>query len=147
VVCVRGSLHEVGQNPVFGRSDMKQAIVLLSVLNVTFVLMHEFDACYRREWKMFAFLRRLGEESQYLLFLYVHLPLSLFLFYYLWTVINFNSLVLWLIWNGLIVVHSVVHVAAARWKSNVFHSVHSSLFIGGAALTSVLNLSLLNYYR
>jgi hypothetical protein len=125
---------------------MKNTIILLSVLNVIFFFMHEFDACYRKEWKMFRFLLKLKEETQYLLFLYIHLPLSLFLFYYLWTVINFNNINLWIIWNSLMILHFVIHIIAAKWKSNVFHSVHSFIFIGGVALTSIINLCLICYY-
>ncbi|MEJ6951975.1 DUF6713 family protein [Natronospora cellulosivora (SeqCode)] len=125
---------------------MRKVIILISVLNVIFVFMHEFDACYCGEWKMFRFIRKCKEKTQYLIFLYIHLPLTLFLFYYLWTVVNFNNIILWVIINAFLIFHFVLHLIARRWKSNVFLSYHSFIFIAGAALTGIINLCLIAFY-
>ncbi|OHD19888.1 MAG: hypothetical protein A2086_02705 [Spirochaetes bacterium GWD1_27_9] len=125
---------------------MKFTIILMSVLSVMFLFMHEFDACYRKEWKMFKFLRNFNENTQYLIFLYIHIPITLFLLYYLWTVINFNNIILWIIVNVFFVLHLVIHLIARKWKSNVFTEIHSFIFIVGAAITSFINLFLVKYY-
>ena len=125
---------------------MKNIIVILSALNVMFIFMHEFDAFFQKEWKMFKFIRKLKEKTQYLLFLYIHIPLTLFLFYYLWTVINFNNFILWIIVNSFMILHLLLHIDATRWKSNVFHSIHSFIFIGGGAITGIINVCLMSFY-
>ncbi len=125
---------------------MKDLIVTMSSLSVMFLFMHEFDACYKGEWRMFIFLRKLREETQYLIFLYAHIPLTLFLFYYLWTVISFNNILLWIIVNTFCILHFALHIIAKKWKSNVFQSINSFIFIGGAALTGLVNLLLVAYY-
>ena len=125
---------------------MKFTIILMSVLSTMFLFMHEFDACYRREWKMFKFLRNLKENTQYLIFLYIHIPITLFLLYYLWTVINFNNIVLWIIVNLFSILHLVIHLIATKWKSNVFTGIHSFIFIVFGAIASFINLFLVKYY-
>jgi hypothetical protein len=125
---------------------MQELIIVLSSLSVMFIFMHEFDAFHRGEWKMFGFLQTLDERKQYLFFLYAHIPLTLFMFYYLWTIISFNNIALWVIVNVFWILHFLLHTIARKWKSNVFDSFHSFIFIGGAAITGFLNLSLIAYY-
>lgn len=125
---------------------MKDAILIITSLNIMFLLMHEFDAFHRGEWKMFPFLQKLRESSQYLIFLYLHIPLTLFCFYYLWSTINFNNFPLWLIVNAFSIFHFFLHLIARRWKTNVFVSIHSFIFISGWGLTGVLNLFMFKYY-
>ncbi len=125
---------------------MNYFIITLSVIGVLFFIMHEYEACYYREWKMFRFLNKLNKETQAMLFVYLHLPLTLFMFYYLWTVINLSNIVLWIILNSLLILHLIIHLIALKWKSNVFHSIHSFIFIAGAALTGLISLFLVMYY-
>ncbi len=126
---------------------MKEIMLYSGIINVLCFFMHEFDAFHRGEWKMFKPLRALSEKNQYTLFLYVHIPFCLFFFYYLWTVWNFSNLCLWIAVNGFGVLHLVIHLLARKWESNVFSSFHSFLFISGAALTGLINLLLVGYYR
>jgi hypothetical protein len=126
---------------------MKNAILVVTSLNSMFLLMHEFDAFHQGEWRMFRFLGKLKESTQYLLFLYIHIPLTLFCFYYLWSTYRFNHFVLWLIMNSFSIVHLFLHLMAIRWKSNVFRNVHSFIFIIGWGITGVINLMLMNAYR
>ncbi len=101
---------------------MKELIVIMSALSVMFLFMHEFDACHKGEWRMLNFLRNLRQETQYKIFLYAHIPLTLFLFFYLFTVISFNNIILWIIVNIFLIIHFGLHVIARKWKSNVFDS-------------------------
>ena len=124
----------------------KQLILLTSALSVILLLIHELDACHKGEWKMFKFLRKLNEKTQYLIFLYAHIPLLFFLFYYLWTVISFNNIILWVLVNTFLILHFAIHLRARKWESNVFQSFNSFVFIIGAAITGLLNLCLVASY-
>jgi hypothetical protein len=115
-------------------------------MNVLSLFMHEFDACNRGEWKMLKFLRALKDETQYLLFLYIHVPLTLGAFYYLWSVLESRNFLLWNIVNIFMIFHLILHLLALRWKTNVFRNVHSFLFISVGAVTGILNLCLSGYY-
>ncbi|MCK5076218.1 MAG: hypothetical protein KAR38_07565 [Calditrichia bacterium] len=125
---------------------MKLFLIFSATLNVIFLIMHELDACYTGEWKMFKFLRAFKERTQYLIFLYFHIPLFGFYIYYLWSVIYFNNFHLWIIVNSFSVFHLFIHLAALKWKSNVFKSFTSFFFISGAALIGAINLVLSTYY-
>ena len=96
---------------------------------------------------MFAFLSKFGENTQYNIFLYAHIPLCAFLFYYFVTVVYFNNVALWIVVNCLSVLHLIIHLFALKWKSNVFRSPASFIFIAGAALTGTVNLLLTFYYN
>jgi len=125
---------------------MKSWIVILAVLNILFFFMHEFDACFRGEWKMLKFLSGFSDKTQYMIFLYSHIPMTLFAFYYLWTVISFNNMFLWIAVNVFGVFHLIIHIIAVKWKTNVFKNVHSFAFIVGGAITGAVSLLLINYY-
>ncbi len=126
---------------------MKIIILITSVLGIIFLLIHEFDAIYEEEWRMFKFLRRLPERTQYLIFLYSHIPILLFVFYYVWHVFHFTGKPIWLFLNAFGIVHFLLHWYATKWESNVFHRFSSFIFIGAYALTGFINLLLYSYYE
>lgn len=125
---------------------LKTLIFSLSTLNAMLLLMHEFDAFHLGEWKMFGILKRMDERAQYLLFLYLHIPLVFLLFYYLYSTLNGSNFYLWVGINAFNVVHLCIHLVANKWKTNVFSSAHSYVFIAGTALISFINLMLSNAY-
>lgn len=125
---------------------MRDIILLLSTLSVLLIFTHEYDAFYHREWKMFRFLNRFSIPTQYFIFLFAHIPLTLLLLYYLWTVLVFSNIMLWIVVNVLLVFHFAIHVIALRWKSNVFHSIYSFIIIGAAAIAGIINLCLFSFY-
>jgi hypothetical protein len=125
---------------------MKELILAMSALNVMFLFMHEFDASHKGEWRMLRFLRVFKDETQYLIFLYAHIPITLFLFYYLWTVYNYNNFILWIIINALSVAHLIIHLVALKWDSNVIKPGNSFFIVIGYAITGLAGLLLVNYY-
>lgn len=125
---------------------MKSVIIISALAKIMFLLMHEFDACYHKEWKMMPFLKTLSSKAQYLFFLYFHIPLTLFLFYYAWSVVELNNKALWVIMNIVSVVHLIMHSTALKWDANVFKNIHSFVFITGAGIAGVIGLVLTSYY-
>jgi hypothetical protein len=125
---------------------MKEIIIFMSIVGVIFILLHEFDACRRGEWKMFPILKTLKNEIASAIFQFAHIPILLFLIYYLWTVINFSNNILWIGVNTFLVIHFFLHIKAKKWQSNVFVNNSSFIFIIGSAITSVVNLLLISYY-
>ena len=124
----------------------KKLIIVLSLTGVIFLLMHEFDAFRKREWRMFGLMGRLTDEMQSVIFLSAHIPLLLFIFYYLFTVMFFRSIAIWIVVNSFLILHFAIHLIATGWKSNVFNSIYSFFFIGGGALAGLVNLCLVSYY-
>ena len=125
---------------------MKTLILTLTIINIIFLLMHEFDACYQGEWRMFRILKHFPQKTQYQMFLWFHFPICAFLLYYFSTVLSFSYFWLWVLVNMFGVIHLAIHLIALKWKSNVFTSFSSFVFIAGAALTGLLNLIFFSYY-
>ena len=125
---------------------MKSLIVIITSLNVMFLIMHEYDAFYRGEWKMFKFINKLKDSTQFLIFFYLHIPITLLCLYYFWTTINFNNFLLWIIINIFSILHLIIHLIARMWNSNVFKSINSFFIIAGSAITGLINLIIFRYY-
>ena len=125
---------------------MRDVILILSVSNVICFIIHELDAFYRQEWKMFKLLQSFKDSTQYSIFLYAHIPIVLLLLYYSWTVVNFNNFWLFIAINLFSLLHLILHLAARSWKSNVFHSIHSFIIIFSIGITGLLNLALSSHY-
>ena len=125
---------------------MSLFLSISSTITVLFFFMHEFDAIRTEEWKMFKFLKPLKERTQYLVFLYIHIPLTGLFFFYLYTLYNASNLILFIIVNSLSIFHAIIHFIALRWNSNVFKNFESFLFIGITGLSGLLNLILINQY-
>lgn len=125
---------------------MQTLIIIISLINTTLFLIHELDAVNKKEWRMFKYLQRFSDKTQYYIFLYAHLPLILFMLYYLWSVLNFNNYIMFLIVNLFSVFHLIIHIIALKWKSNVFSETYSLLIIIIIGTTGVINLLLNPFY-
>lgn len=126
--------------------EKNDLIIILTSFNLIFLWIHELDAYNKGEWRMFSFLSGLKDDIQRKIFLFMHIPLLFLTIYYLWTVLNFNNLPLWLIWNGLMIAHLSIHLFAKNWSSNVFKSSFSFIFIYLTAITAFINLLFFKYY-
>jgi hypothetical protein len=126
---------------------MKTVLIVSSFISVIFIIIHEYDAFYRGEWKMLGFLKRFSEKTQYRIFLWAHVPITIFCFVYMWWVTRFAYFPLWIGMNAFFVFHLFVHLKAVRWKENVFKSASSFLIIGGCGVAGIVNLALFSYYR
>lgn len=119
----------------------------LSICLVIFFILHEFDAIYEREWKMFKFLLKLNDRSQYLIYLYAHIFICGILIYYLWCIYHFINLPLVLIIDLFGISHLILHLFAQKWESNVFKSGSSFLLIGSIGFLSMANIIILLYIQ
>jgi hypothetical protein len=126
---------------------MKELILFVTALKIVLLIIHECDACREGEWRMMPFLGRFSDRTQYVIFLYFHIPLFFFLLWYLYGVSNFQMYPLWISMNILVIVHYFMHLLARRSRTNVFHSVHSYVFIFGTAFCGACNLALMTFYR
>ena len=124
---------------------MEILLVFSSICYAVFLLMHEFDAIYENEWKMFKFILKLNERNQYLIFLYSHIFICGILLYYLWCTYKFINFPLLFIINLFGIIHLGIHLAAKKWKSNVFKSFSSFLLIWFTGFSAIINIIILTY--
>jgi hypothetical protein len=110
-------------------------------LGLAFILTHEMDAIRLHEWRMFPLTFFLPDQTGYLVFTGVHVPLYFVLFYYLFptgnTTLN-ESLVRGL--DVFFMVHVFLHIAFLWHPKNEFKSAFSWIIIIGAGLGGFVDL-------
>ncbi|MBI9047492.1 MAG: hypothetical protein JEZ06_23615 [Anaerolineaceae bacterium] len=125
---------------------MQKFLFIITSLNIVFLILHEMDAVRHGEWKMFKLNKKIPEEIQYQLFLWLHFPLLLLIIFYAYSVFSFEYLVIWLIMNIFSVIHLILHIIFFKSRKNVFKNKSSFVLIVGIALTGLINLMVMKYY-
>ena len=109
-------------------------------IGFSLLLIHEMDAIRQREWKLFIFLSSLREETAYVVFTALHIPLYIVLFWGLFgdgSGIN-DGLVIAL--DCFLIIHVFLHLLFIRHKDYQFTSVFSWVLILGAGIAGALDL-------
>jgi hypothetical protein len=122
---------------------MESLIVFTYYTNLSLLLLHEMDAVRRREWNMMFAVNKLADESAYIVFSVLHLPLYVMMFY---LVCGFNgawgTTMMWAL-SVFFVLHGVVHKAFRAHASNEFRGVYSNLIIYSMSAIGLLQMVLL----
>ncbi len=108
---------------------------------LAFIMTHEMDAIRCKEWELFPGLSSLKEPLARFLFIILHVPLYVALFYYLWSgpAMTLNqSLITGL--NIFFMIHVVLHLLMYRHPKNRFKSVMSWVLIVGAGVCGGIDL-------
>jgi hypothetical protein len=106
-----------------------------------FILTHEMDAVRLKEWRMLPFLSRLNENTGYVVFTALHVPLYLLLLLGLFRDIDGGinrALVISL--DSFFVIHIFLHLILMRHDFNQFKSLFSWVLILGAGIFGLLDL-------
>jgi len=110
----------------------------LFFLMIAFFLCHELDAIRHHEWRLFAFLNRLEDNTAYAVFAVLHLPIF---FLFIWFVANPAA---WftIAADSFAIIHLGLHWWFRTDPRYEFQGVVSNLFIIGTALAGALHLML-----
>ena len=106
-------------------------------VGLSFILTHEMDAIRVKEWKMFPFLTNLKEETAYLLFTSLHVPLYILLF---WGLVGDGNRAMIMGLNIFFVIHLFLHILFIKHKDNQFKSIFSWVLIFGAGISGAIDL-------
>ncbi|MCL1852166.1 MAG: hypothetical protein FWF88_03930 [Peptococcaceae bacterium] len=109
-------------------------MLALFALNFSLLLLHEMDAIRAKEWKMFIFLKDMKEQTGYCVFALVHLPLY-FLVIYLMA--HLYARQVFLLVDGFLIVHAVIHFLFRKHAANGFHSAYSNMLIYSMAVLAI----------
>ncbi len=110
-------------------------------LGLCLLFVHEMDAIRLQEWKMFLFLSQLPEETGYLVFTAIHIPLYVLLF---WGLLrnqtdNVNrSLIIGL--DIFFIVHVFLHILFINHINNQFKSFFSWGLIISIGISGAIDL-------
>lgn len=111
---------------------------LFFYIALAFILTHEMDAIRCHEWRIFPGLSRLKDETGFVVFALLHVPLYTLLFWGLFGQANSEGLARGL--NVFFIVHVGLHLLFLKHPGNEFTSVFSWAIIVGAGLFGLLGL-------
>lgn len=116
---------------------------ILFAVNFSFLLLHEMDAVRAKEWNMFILLKDMKEETAYIVFSLIHLPV------YVWVIFTVSQIwsggyaVVWLIADIFLILHAVIHFFFRKHAANGFHSIYSNILIYATGILSIAHLLLM----
>jgi len=119
------------------------ALDFIFFLALATLLAHELDAIEKREWRLFAFFRKMDDGTARRLFILLHIPVVAVL---LWLVAAPNEGIRF--WSMLaldlfMIVHAVLHRLLSGGKDYEFNTRDSELLIYGAGVLAAVHLALL----
>lgn len=113
---------------------------LLFLLGFCFLLAHEMDAIRVKEWKIFPVLNKMGDESGYVAFTALHIPIYVLLLLGLVGDGAKRGLIIGL--DIFFIVHVFLHLVFYSHPENRFRSAFSYALIFGAGVFGALDLLL-----
>ena len=119
---------------------MKSAVLIITLFNIVFFVVHELSLIKHDEWKMFKFIKRFKERKQKLIFLYLHLPLPSLLIFYLYAVFIYSIYEVFIVVNILAIIYFITQLLLLKDLSSKYKTATSAISISGLAFTSALNL-------
>ncbi len=121
---------------------MYTTVLVITLINILFFILHEIDAIRNAEWKIAKLLTPFRGKTKKLIYLYLRLPLPSIVVFYLYSVFALGSLEVFLIVNTLAVLHLAVHVILHHMDTYLFKSTFSFILVVGFAITGLINLFL-----
>jgi uncharacterized membrane protein (DUF106 family) len=101
--------------------------------------MHEMDAVRCKEWRIFPGLSLLEDKAGMIVFIFLHLPL----FYWFAYEISTSRQSFITGFSAFLIIHLLLHVLFLWHKSNEFKDWISWTIIIGAAVSGIINLTIL----
>ena len=116
---------------------------LLFFVNIALLISHEMDAIRCKEWGMFIVLKDMKENTAYLIFSIVHIPLYIGLIYLIAyssaNTINIFSICI----DIFLVFHWVIHYLFRNKQQNYFKSLYSLVIINSMGIISLVQIIML----
>ena len=118
-------------------------IPYLFALNFSLLLLHEMDAIRAKEWKMFIILKDMKEQTGYIVFALLHLPLYFWVVFSISQVWSYQYGFVYLVTDIFLIAHAILHFFFRRNSANEFSSIYSNILIYSMALLAILHLILI----
>jgi len=103
-------------------------------LGVSLILLHEMDAVRCHEWRIFPGLSILKENTGFLVFMILHIPL------FVWMLMAMSDAVFRIGFDIFLVIHLGLHLLFLKHPKNEFKDWISWTIIAGAAICGAIDL-------
>jgi len=114
--------------------------LFLFYIGISLFLIHEMDAIRYEEWKMLPFLSSLNDKQGYYIFITLHIPLFITLFWFLTNISTSKMIIIGI--DIFMIIHLILHILFLKHKNNKFKSIFSWFIIISIAICGFLDLAL-----
>ncbi len=114
---------------------------IIFLIGLSLIVMHEMDAVRCREWRIFPGLSLLNDKTGYFIFLFAHIPIFFWLFWYLLNSSDIDTFRTG--FNIFLIVHFGLHLLFLKHKNNEFKDWISWIIITGTGICGLLDLILM----
>ncbi len=121
---------------------MNKITDFLFFLNLSLLIIHEFDAIRRKEWRLFIFLKNLEDERAYQVFTLLHLPFLLLIFWFLTQATAPSQFSFQVIVDIFLIIHLGLHLLFRNHERNHFSGKFSKGIIQSMAFLGLAHLCL-----
>ena len=125
---------------------MNKLTDFLFFLNLSLLIIHEFDAIRRREWRLFLFLKDMEEERAYQIFALLHLPFLLLIFWFLTQASSSSQFSFQVVVDIFLMIHLGLHLLFRNHEHNLFSRKFSKGIIQAMAFLGFAHLCLSMIY-
>jgi len=116
---------------------------VLFALNFSLLLLHEMDAIRAEEWKMFIFLKDMKEQTGYIVFSLIHLPLYFWVIFTISQIWSGGYVLIYLLTDIFLIAHAIIHFFFRKHSANGFRSIYSNVLIYCMAVLGMIHLLLM----
>ena len=123
---------------------MKQMVAdTIFYIGIVLLFTHELDAISRHEWRMFPFICQLEESLGYRVFVMLHIPLLLLIFWFIAYASESMRYVFQICMDIFFILHLGIHYLFRSHPKNEFRGTFSTSLIGLTALAGFVHLILI----
>ena len=122
---------------------MQTAANLIFFFLLALLMVHELDAIHRHEWRMFIILNKMDDEKAFQVFLILHIPLLMAIF---WLLTHSSTMVVFwfqVVVDVFLIIHKFLHDSFQKHPNNEFDTTFSKRLIDLLAVVGFIHLTLI----
>lgn len=121
---------------------MEHVLLWSYLLNLVFLILHEIDGAYWREWRFFgSFGRSLSDTTGLSVYLWAHVPIFVLLLVGLISLDKLPGRIISILFSGFMICHFFLHAAFKKKGHGGFEPLASRLVFAGSLVLSALQLA------
>jgi hypothetical protein len=121
---------------------MERVLLWSYLLNLVFLILHEIDGAYWKEWRFFgSFGRSLSDTAGLSVYLWAHVPIFVLLLYGLVSLDALSGRIISILFSGFMICHFFLHAVFKKKGHAGFEPLSSRLIFAGSLAFSAIQLT------